>query len=129
MTSILIVEDHVLMGRALVRIIEDKEGLKVVDVVQTGEAAIEKLDELDVDLVLVDVSLPTMSGIDLVIKLHESHPQLPCIMLSGHNALQYVTRSLSAGARGYVVKDDIPGLFEGIRSVLGGEIYVSEGLR
>jgi len=129
MTSILIVEDHVLMGRALVRIIEDREDLKVADVVQTGEDAIERLERLHVDMVLVDVSLPAMSGIDLVIKLHETHPDLPCIMLSGHNALQYVTRSLSAGARGYVIKDDIPGIFEGIRKVLAGEIYVSEGLR
>lgn len=129
MTTILVVEDHVLMGQTLARVLGNKEYMSVVDVVQTAESALQKLKEIEVDIVLVDVSLPSMNGIDLVSKIHQLYPALPCMMLSGQNARQYVIRSLIAGARGYVIKDDIPGIFEGIEHILAGKTYISETLR
>ena len=89
----------------------------------------EKLPELAVDLALIDVSLPRMNGIELVRTIKERFPELLCMMLSGHMTPFYVERSLEAGARGYVLKEDIPGVLEGIEQVLKGEIYVSKALR
>jgi len=129
MTSILIVEDHAMMGRALIRVLENEDDWKVQEVVPSAEIALQKLQDTPVDLVIVDVSLPKMSGIDLVTVLHEKYPELPCMMLSGHTGMQYVTRSLLAGARGYVVKDDITGIVEGIHTIMAGKTYVSENLR
>lgn len=129
MTSILIIEDHVVFGKALVRLLIEKANIDVVDVVRSAEEALEKLATLHVDLVLVDVSLPTMNGIQLVGQIHSLFPDLPCLMLSGHLTPFYVQRSLEAGARGYVLKDDIPGVLEGVQRVLSGEIYVSNALR
>jgi len=77
----------------------------------------------------VDVSLPDMSGIDFVAALQKDYPHLPCLMLSGHTSAQYVERSLAAGARGYVIKDNFNGILEGIERVLQGEIYISEELQ
>jgi DNA-binding NarL/FixJ family response regulator len=129
MSSILVIEDHAAFGKALVRLLNEKTNLEVVDVITTGEEALEKLPSLDVDLLLIDVSLPKMNGIRLVSVIHERFPELPCMMLSGHLTPFYVKRSLEAGARGYVLKDDISGVLEGVEHILNGEIYVSKALR
>jgi DNA-binding NarL/FixJ family response regulator len=129
MSSILVIEDHAAFGKALVRLLSEKTNLEVVGVISTGEEALEKLPSLDVDLLLIDVSLPKMNGIRLVGLIHEQFPDLRCMMLSGHLTPFYVKRSLEAGARGYVLKDDITGVLEGVEHILNGEIYVSKALR
>lgn len=70
-----------------------------------------------------------MNGIDLVQKIHTEFPQLRCLMLSGHLVPQYVDRSLEAGASGYILKEDLDGIVEGIPRVLNGEIYLSRSLQ
>ena len=129
MSSILIVEDHNIFGKALVRLLTDRMHVKVVGVIGSGEEALEKLPGLNIDLALVDVSLPRMTGIQLVSAINEKFPNILCLMLSGHLTPFYVQRSLEAGARGYVLKDDIPGVLEGVQRVLNGEIYISKVLR
>ena len=129
MASILVIEDHVVFGKALVRLLTEKANVEVVDVVRSAEEALEKLPALHVDLVLIDVSLPTINGIQLAGMIHRQFPDVLCLMLSGHLTPFYVKRSLEAGARGYVLKDDIPGVLEGVERVLAGEIYVSSALR
>jgi DNA-binding NarL/FixJ family response regulator len=129
MPSILLVEDHAIVAKAISRMLRERGNLDVVAVAATAEKTLEKLPTLKVDLVLVDVSLPRMSGIELVSHIHAKYPDLPCLMLSGHTSGHYVQRSLDAGARGYVIKDNTLGILEGIHRVLAGEIYVSEELR
>jgi len=125
MCSILLVEDHKMMAEALVNVLRWKGQFEVVAIVETAAEALERLPELQVDLVLVDIFLPRGNGIDLVEKIKEEYPNLPCLMLSAHTGERYVKRSLDAGARGYVVKDDIEDVIEGIRRVLDGDIYLS----
>ena len=129
MTSILLVEDHEIFAQALLRVLEQKGQLKVEAVVQSAEEALEQIDNLDVDLVLVDVSLPRKSGISLVLILHEKYPELPCVMLSGHLSSHYARSSLAAGARGYLMKDHADEILQGIERILQGEIYVSKAVR
>jgi DNA-binding NarL/FixJ family response regulator len=129
MSSILVIEDHAAFAKALVRLLNEKANLYVVEVVHSGEEALEKLPNIEVDLLLIDVSLPRMNGIRLVAMIQEKFPGLRCLMLSGHLTPFYVKRSLEAGARGYVLKDDISGVLEGVEKVLNGEIYVSKALR
>lgn len=126
MTSILLVEDHEIFAQALLR---ERGQIEVKAVATSAEEALEQLPDLEVDLVLVDVSLPRKSGISLVLLLHEKYPDLPCIMLSGHLSQHYARSSLAAGARGYLVKDHAHKILEGIEHVLRGEIYVSEEVR
>jgi DNA-binding NarL/FixJ family response regulator len=129
MSSIVVVEDHAAFGKALVRLLSEKGNLEVLDVISSGEEALERLPTLHVDLLLIDVSLPKMNGIRLVSMILEKFPGMRCLMLSGHLTPFYVQRSLEAGARGYVLKDDISGVLEGVERVLNGEIYVSKALR
>jgi DNA-binding NarL/FixJ family response regulator len=129
MTSIFLVEDHAIFAQSIRRLLHEKGHLDVVAVAGSAEEALEIIPELTVDLVLVDVSLPKISGISLVLLLHERYPELPCVMLSGHMSPHYVRSSLEAGARGYLIKDHAAGILTGIQRVLEGEIYVSEELR
>jgi DNA-binding NarL/FixJ family response regulator len=129
MTSILLVEDHLIFAKALLRMLQERGHLDIAAVAKSAEEALEKISDLKVDLVLVDVSLPKRSGISLVIALHAKYPELPCVMLSGHVSQHYARSSLAAGARGYLVKDHAEEILNGIQRVLQGEIYVSEDVR
>lgn len=129
MASILLVEDHAVFAKVLLRILEERGHLKIAGVVRSAEEALEIIPNVEVDLVLVDVSLPQRSGISLVIALQAKYPDLPCVMLSGHVSQHYARNSLAAGARGYLVKDHADEILTGIRRVLQGEIYVSEDVR
>jgi DNA-binding NarL/FixJ family response regulator len=129
MASIFLVEDHAIFAQALLRLLRERGHMDVKAVATSAEEALAQLPELDVDLVLVDVSLPHRSGISLVLVLHEKYPDLPCVMLSGHVSPHYARRSLAAGARGYLIKDHAGEILEGIQRVLEGEIYISEELR
>lgn len=70
-----------------------------------------------------------MNGIDLVARLSELYPRVPCLLISGHMPRLYVRRGLDTGARGYAIKDSAKGIIEGIDQVLRGEIYISKELR
>lgn len=129
MYSILLVEDHVGFAKAVRNFLSQKKDLEVVDTAHSAEDALRRLREIKVDLVLVDVSLPTMDGIELVQQIHTEFPPVHCLMLSGHMSSKYVKDALGVGASGYILKDDVNGILEGIARVLAGEIYVSQALR
>lgn len=128
MTKILMVEDHPIFAAVLVRLLERERNLHVLRVVDTAEEALRVIPGLILDLVLIDVSLPKMNGIELVAHLNKILPSLPCLMVSGHLSGLYVKRCLAAGARGYALKDDAKGLLKGIYQVMRGEIYISKEL-
>jgi DNA-binding NarL/FixJ family response regulator len=132
MISILIVEDHQLLSKVLATILERKEGFNVAKVVHTADAAIKELPNLAVDIALVDLSLPQMSGIDLVAYIRKNYPHLPCLVMSAHTDQDGVEHALANGARGYIVKDDMDDMdevVEGIHQVLKGRVYLSKLLR
>ena len=128
MPSILIVEDHKIVAEVLANILRRSGKFEVAAMVHSAEDALEQLSERNIDLVLVDVSLPHISGIELVAMIHEKYPHILSVVISGHNTSLYVKRSLEAGARGYIVKDDIHDIEKGIQHVLAGGTYLSKQL-
>lgn len=128
-SSILLVEDHAGFARALLSMLAQNPNLEIVAVAESAEAAMKYLRESSVDLVLLDYSLPDMSGIHLLEALMAEHPNLSCAMLSGHLSLQHAQRALELGARGYMIKDNPLGILAGIPRILKGEIYISDELR
>ena len=128
MPSILIVEDHKIVAEVLADILRRSGKFEVAGMVHSAEDALERLSGQGVDLVLVDISLPYTTGIELVAMIHEKYPHIPSVVISGHNTSLYVNRSLEAGARGYIVKDDIHDIVEGIQRVLDGGTYLSKQL-
>ena len=128
-SSILLVEDHAGFAKALLNMLAQNPNLQIVSIADSAETALEYLRQSSVDLVLIDYSLPDMSGISLVQEILQEHPDLRCVMLSGHLSLQYAQRALEAGARGYIIKDNPLGILAGLPRILKGEIYLSEELR
>ena len=129
MNSILLIEDHIGFANAIQRLLASQPDLEIVGVIRSGDEALKILRERKVDLVLVDVSLPAINGIDLVQQIHTEFSHLRCLILSGHMVPKYVERSLDVRASGYILKDDVNGILEGIQRVLSGETYVSQVLR
>lgn len=127
--SILLVEDHKVMAEALTNILHKRGNFEISEVAENADDAMVCLSQRQVDLALVDVVLPHTSGIELVAMIRQKYPDLPCLMISGRHASQYVKRSLAAGARGYVLKDDIHDVIKGIRRVLNGGIYLSKQIK
>jgi DNA-binding NarL/FixJ family response regulator len=129
MAVLLLVEDNAILATTLVRFLRSQQNLDIAAVVPSAEAALETLRTTEVDLLLVDVALPGMNGIDLVAAVQEQHPGLKCLILSGHVEAGYVGRALAAGAKGYVVKGDPTAILEGIHSVVAGKNYLSRELQ
>ena len=128
-SSILLVEDHAGFAKALLTMLGQNPSLSVVAVAESAEAALQYLRGSSVDLVLVDYSLPDMSGVNLLEALLAEHPTLRCAMLSGYLSLEHARRALELGARGYMIKDNPIGILNGIPRILKGEIYLSDELR
>lgn len=128
-SSIFLVEDHAGFAKALLNMLSQDQSIRIVAVADSAETALQYLRGTKSDLVLIDYSLPDMNGISLLEKLRSEHPDLPCAILSGHLSLQHARRALEAGARGYLIKDNPTGILTGIRSILKGEIFISEELR
>ncbi len=126
-TQVYVVEDHEIMREMIIEFVKRFPELEICGSTDSAETALEELPE-SVDLVLIDTSLPGMSGIDLVAKLHDRHPALRCVMLSGHSEQTYVQRALHAGADGYILKGDPYELESAIQKIIDGERYISQSL-
>lgn len=129
MISVLLVEDHAYVADAIGGLLETVGDISLSASAQTAEQALEQLPTLKVDLMLVDLALPGMNGIDLIARVREIYPELPCVVLSAHREPGYVRRALEVGARGFITKEDPLAVSEGIQRVMEGEIYLSADLR
>jgi len=124
--KILLADDHVLFRKGLKRILEDVSDFKVIAEVSDGDELLEILPKRDFDVLLLDLSMPGLTGADLILRITESMPDLPIIVLTMHKTPQFVKRKLQAGARGYITKDcDPDALVQAIRKVIKGGRYIS----
>ena len=124
---ILVVDDHELVRRAVCSLLSGDPTLDVICETSDGEQAIEKAQELQPDLVLLDISLPGISGIETGKRIRRVAPDARIIFLSQHDSLPMVENALRAGGHGYVAKVDAGlELLPAIRSVRGGKQFVSQ---
>lgn len=129
MIKILIADDHAIVRGGLKQIIAT-----TADIVVSGEAAqgsevVDKLRTCDIDLLLLDMTMPGISGVDLIRRVRAEQPALPVLVLSIHNEAQVVSRALRAGATGYVTKDSDPEvLLAAIRKLAAGGRFIDPKL-
>jgi len=129
MIKVLIADDHTLVRKGLKQILLDTKDIEDVDEARDGKETINKVGRKKYDLVLLDISLPGRSGIDVLKQLKCSKPELPVLILSMHPEEQYAVRSLRAGASGYLTKESAPDeLIKAIRKVANGGKYITSSL-
>ncbi len=127
MNKILIVDDHPLMRKGLALALNAEIDLTVCGQIANAEEALGALEELDPDLAIVDISLPGMSGLELIKHMQALRPEIRTLVVSRHDEALYAERAIRAGARGYVMKLEAgERIVKAVRRVLGGGIYVSE---
>ena len=127
MSRILIVDDHPLMRKGLAMSLDAEPDLSVVAQVASAEEALSELDNLEPELAIVDISLPSMSGLELLKHFQALRPHMPTLVVSRHDEALYAERAIRAGARGYVMKLEAGEVIvKAVRKVLAGGIYVSE---
>lgn len=124
--KILIVDDHPLVREGLRRIIDSQPDLTVCGEASNAKEAVAAVATHQPNLVLLDLSMPGRDGIDLTKQLWLDDPKLPVLVLSMHDESVYAERTLRAGARGYIMKSELPEtLLAAIRRILSGEVSVS----
>src|SRR5271168_580254 len=128
--ALIVVDDHPVLRRGLTALIESEPDLAVQAAVSTRQDLFEAMRQTQPDLVIVDLSLGDDDGLDLVKEIKARYPKIPSLVLSMHDEALYAERALSAGALGYVTKQQLDEtVLAAIRRVLGGEIYMSEALQ
>jgi len=124
--KVLIVDDHTLVRdgiRALLELVADVE---VVGEATNGREALEKVDELSPDIVLMDLSMPVMGGLEATRRIHREHPEIKVLALTQYDDSEYVIPVIEAGARGYVTKSvAFSELASAIEAVQRGESFLS----
>lgn len=126
MYSIVIVDDHPLMREGLALILSSQPDFEVKDTLGSAEEALEYLKVQQPDLLVVDISLPGMSGLELIKFSKNDYPHQKILVISRHDEQLYAERAIRAGAKGYVMKVEARKvIIDAIRKVLDGGIYIS----
>lgn len=129
--KVLIVDDHILIREGIRNLVNREPDLDIRYEAGSSEEALDLLDQYpDVDMAIVDVSLPGTSGMDLIKQVHEKYPNIQVLVLSMHDETLYSDRAFRAGAKGYVMKQEATEkLLSAIRKILNGGVYVSDRMQ
>ena len=126
MINILLVDDHAIFREGLKKIIENTTGMEVSGEADNGEEALQQINSQKFDLVILDISLPGQSGLEVLKDIKRDFLKLPVLILSMHSEEQYARRLLKAGASGYLKKDSaFDQLVSAIRTIDSGKKYIS----
>ncbi|MEQ8222049.1 MAG: response regulator transcription factor [Candidatus Eremiobacterota bacterium] len=126
MIKILIVDDHPVVRKGLKQIMEETKNITVVDEAETGQEVLKKVKKNKYDVVLLDISLPDMNGLEVLRALKSEYPEINVLMLSIYPEEQYAMRALRGGASGYLTKEKLPDeLVLAIKTVTQGRKYIT----
>ncbi len=126
MIRVLIADDHAIVRKGFLQIVNETPDMRVVGEASNGQEILEKVRELDCDVLVLDISMPRFSGLESLREIRYLRPELPVLILSMHAEDQYAIRSLKAGAAGYLNKESaVDELVAAIRKVVSGGKYLS----
>lgn len=129
MNSVLIADDHAIIRDGLKMILADAEEFTAVGEASNGHEVLDRIRQRDWDILLLDISMPGRSGLDLIKQIKGEKPGMPILILTMHQDGQYALRALRAGASGYVTKEsDAEHLITIIRKVMNGGVYLSPAM-
>ncbi|MFC1858355.1 response regulator [Thermodesulfobacteriota bacterium] len=123
---IILADDHVIFRQGMKRLIEEATGLEVVGEANNGTELLKKVKELKPDMVLLDISMPNSSGIDVAHEIQKQRSGVKVLILTMHKNKEYLYHAMSAGAHGYLLKEDSDiELFSAIEKIRKGGFYVT----
>lgn len=129
MYKILIADDHPIVRKGLRQILEEGKIVRSVEEAENGKEAIEKVRKGSFDVVMLDISMPEMSGLEALEEIKKLTPSLPVLILSIYSEEEYAVRALKSGASGYMTKKSAPDeLIAAIRKIVRGGRYISPSL-
>jgi two-component system, NarL family, invasion response regulator UvrY len=129
MIKVLIADDHAIVRGGLKQILADTSDITVAGEAGHGQEVLERLNKNSYDVVVLDISMPGRSGLDILAQLRREFPRTRVLILSMHPEEQYAMRALKAGASGYLTKESVPDeLIAAIRKVSAGRKYISSSL-
>lgn len=127
--KIIIADDHALIRKGLKEILQQVKGLILLDEAENGSELLMKISQNNYDIVVLDISMPGKSGLDVLKDIRRLNPDLPVLILSVYPEEQYAIRVLKAGASGYMTKDSAPDdLVNAIKKIVSGGKYISPSL-
>ena len=126
---VILVDDHSLVRAGIRSLILNIAGVEVIAEANNGRDAIKLIDELIPDLVLLDIAMPELNGLEVVSRISKDNTETKVIILSMHTNEEYVVQALKAGAAGYLLKDSAPNELEiAVNAVIRGETYLSPAI-
>ncbi len=126
MYRIMLAEDHVLVREGIKKIIEALPGFQVVGEVGDGPELMNLLKRLTVDMVILDISMPSLPGIEATREIKQTYPTVKVLILTMHKKKEYLHNAMAAGVDGYLLKEDAPKeLLKAIEKIRHGMVYVS----
>jgi DNA-binding NarL/FixJ family response regulator len=126
---IILADDHILFRKGLKRILDEKTNLKIVGEVGDGLELLRLLNRLTPQLILLDISMPNLRGIEAIPEIRRIRPNVKILVLTMHKDEEYLYQAVSAGADGYLIKEDAEReLFSAIDTIRQGRIYISPSL-
>jgi two-component system, NarL family, invasion response regulator UvrY len=129
MIKILIADDHPIVRKGMINIISDEPDMQVTCEAPSGSQVMEMVKSNEIDLVILDISMPGKSGLECLDMLKNIYPNLPVLMLSALSEEIYASKSLKAGASGFINKELAPEeLISAIRKIIAGGHYISNAL-
>lgn len=127
--KLMIVDDHALIREGLTKILEMEGNFEIVFKASDGNEAVEYIKDNNLDIVLLDINMPNMNGIETLKKIKQINPSLKIIMLTVYDAREYLIETLNLGANGYMLKDaEADSLVKAIEAVYNGGSYIHPNL-
>jgi two-component system invasion response regulator UvrY len=129
MINVMLVDDHDLVRKGIRRLLDDSSGIKVIAEAPDGEQAIRQVRKQKPDVILMDISMPGIGGLEATRKITRVSPDMKVIVVTIHDDDPFPARLLEAGAAGYITKGcDVDEIIQAIRSVYSGKQYITPGV-
>ncbi len=126
---IIVADDHTIVRHGLTRLLQQESDVEVVAQAQNGHATVELARELSPDIIVMDVGMPDLNGIDATQQILRENPEIKVLALSMHSGRKFVVAMLKAGASGYLLKDcALEELTTALQTVMSGKIYLSPAI-
>lgn len=127
--KIMLVDDHVLIREGIKQLLEFDGTMKIIEQAGDGEECLEKLKKVKPDILLLDINMPNVNGIDTLEEIKKRNLPVKVLMLTVHSEIEYLIKAVDIGADGYILKDSgSEELKKAIHSILDGESYIQSSL-